>query len=171
MEPMEFVQHPGPMREQRWLSIAIPHAQRQRVRVPQGEDLFEYLEDLISEIRVDGASFRIIAGQLQQLSLRTGGRGTDTPMAFHGPFKISAPVSAHSGSGIIGFTEEGDLTTHCHAVFRRENGHLVGGHLIKGEAVAGELGVEVELTTFNGAKFVRAPDAETGFVIFRPERT
>jgi predicted DNA-binding protein with PD1-like motif len=166
---MLVVDHPGEPSEARMIWAEVPQATRQQVKVESDDDLFTAVHRFLDSIDATGGAFSLISGSLSSLSIMTGGRGTETPMTFHGPFEIAAPVEVVGGAGMTGTDKDGIRTSHCHGAFRAASGLPVGGHLIVGKAIAGRGGVLLELTSISGACFVQRFDAETEFVIFHPE--
>lgn len=166
---MLVAEHPGELAHSRLIWVEVPSARRRRVVVPAGDDLFAAVHQMLDEEGAACATFTLISGSLSLLTLMTGGRGTDTPMTFHGPFDIIVPARVLGGAGVTGIEESGMRTSHCHAAFQDASGRAVGGHLVAGEAIAGDEGLTIELTTLVGAHFVRRLDAETRFTIFHPE--
>jgi len=168
-EAMRVVDHPGSKLPVRSTSIDASLAGDERVILAPGQDLFTRLEDLLATRDLPGAFFNILSGSVVDLTLMTGGPGSDRPISFHGPLDFAAPLAVVAGSGIVGVDEDGKRSTHCHAVFRNSGGDLVGGHLIKGRTIAGPEGLEVQVLLLGGARFARRADPETQFVIFHPE--
>ncbi|MEI4508633.1 PPC domain-containing DNA-binding protein [Sphingopyxis sp. CCNWLW253] len=167
--PMLVVEHPGAPNAARMVWTAVPDATRRSIDLAEGEDIFTAIHALLDAEGALGGTFTLLSGTLASLTLMTGGRGSDTPMTFHGPFEITAPARVVGGAGIVGVDEDGRRTTHCHAVFCDASLQTVGGHLIAGKAIAGPGGMMLDLTLLNGARFARRHDDETNFIIFHPE--
>ncbi|WP_309805414.1 DNA-binding protein [Novosphingobium capsulatum] len=170
MNDLQIAVHAGPPLPERvsWQPASIHSAMR--VELAPGEDLFSSLENRLEAADLPGAFFNLAYGSLARLTLMTGGPGSDVPITFHGPIEIETPVAVEAGSGIIGLDENGARSSHCHAVFRRPDGRLVGGHLIRDQAIAGDAGLQVDLLMLADARFARRHDPETQFSIFHPER-
>lgn len=169
VDGMRVVEHAGTVLSARSTSISASIAAHETIDLEAGQDLYVTLEDILDERGVPGAMFNLIGGSIGELTILTGGPGTDKPITFHGPVQVATPVSVEAGSGVIGVDEQGKRFSHCHAVFRRADGQLVGGHLIHGRTVAGSHGLRVELVMLADARFVRREDPETRFAIFHPE--
>jgi len=170
MNGMRLAIHSGPTLPDRinWQGASLHGVVR--VDLAPGEDLFTSLESRLDAAGLPGAFFNLGQGALAELTLMTGGPGTDVPITFHGPIDVETPVGVEAGSGVIGLDENGRRSSHCHAVFRRPDGRLVGGHLIRGKAIAGPRGLQVDLMMLADARFARREDPETQFTVFHPER-
>ena len=167
--PMFVVEHPGQPSHSRMMWTEVPLTNHRQVKVEEGDDLFAALHRFLDDVNASGGAFSLLSGSLSSLSMMTGGRGTETPMTFHGPFEIDGPVAVIGGAGLTGNDQNGSRISHCHGAFRSAAGLPVGGHLIGGKAIAGQGGVLLELTSMSGACFVQRFDAESQFVIFHPE--
>jgi predicted DNA-binding protein with PD1-like motif len=166
---MRTIAHPGASLPERATAIKVTPASREHVRLNPGQDLFTFLERLLEDRGLPGAFFNLEGGTLGELTIMTGGPGTDTPIGFHGPWQIAAPAAVQAGSGIVGVDEQGNRVSHCHAAFVDADARLVGGHLMRGKAIAGPEGLDIELITLADARFARRLDPETQFAIFHPE--
>lgn len=166
--PMTIV-HPGRPLERRSVSIAVDASPAVRYHLPPGDDLFSTVHAELDRSGAAGAAFILLAGEIERLTIMTGGQGADgLPVGFRGPHRLAAPLKVVTGAGATGCDENGERVSHCHAVFRDVRRRQVGGHLIIGETIAGSDGLVLDLVVYRHGRFVRRVDPETLFSIFHP---
>ncbi|MGI9483756.1 MAG: PCC domain-containing protein [Hyphomicrobiales bacterium] len=170
MKQLRRVTHPGQPIEPRILSCISPHGQDMFVRLREGEDLFNGTAAALSSIGVETSGIRIAGGGLKSFSYCTG---VEDPSGyrvatFSEPKFPPPPITLIAGNIILGLDEDGQLKTHCHAVFADAAGKVHAGHLLPGECAVGEQGASLFVSSAGKAGLQVQFDPETNFPIFHP---
>ena len=117
-------------------------------RFSPGEDLRDAIERLGHEHHVEAGCILGAVGSLTVATLRLA--GADTYAKFAGPFEIISLSGTVSPSGV-----------HLHLAVAGADGRAMGGHLVHGCVV--HTTVEVVMADMTGVRFLRLPDAATGY--------
>jgi len=117
-------------------------------RFTPGEDLRDAIERLGEEHHVEAGCILSAVGSLTTATLRLAGARTFAK--FTGPFEIVSLSGTVSPSG-----------AHLHLSMAGADGNAIGGHLVHGCVI--HTTVEIVLADMTGVRFLRLPDAVTGF--------
>jgi predicted DNA-binding protein with PD1-like motif len=117
-------------------------------RFTPGEDLRDAIERLGEEHHVEAGCILSAVGSLTTATLRLA--GAQTFAKFTGPFEIVSLSGTVSPSG-----------AHLHLSMAGADGNTIGGHLVHGCVIHTTL--EIVLADMTGVRFLRLPDAVTGF--------
>jgi predicted DNA-binding protein with PD1-like motif len=117
-------------------------------RFSPGEDLRDAIERLGHEHHVEAGCILSAVGSLSVATLRLAGAETFTTLA--GPFEIVSLSGTVSPSGV-----------HLHLSLAGADGKAMGGHLVHGCVV--HTTVEIVVADMTGVRFLRLPDATTGY--------
>jgi len=117
-------------------------------RFTPGEDLRDAIERLGEEHHVEAGCILSAVGSLTTATLRLA--GAQTFAKFTGPFEIVSLSGTVSPSG-----------AHLHLSMAGADGNAIGGHLVHGCVI--HTTVEIVLADMTGVRFLRLPDAVTGF--------
>jgi len=117
-------------------------------RFTPGEDLRDAIERLGEEHHVEAGCILSAVGSLTTATLRLA--GAQTFAKFTGPFEIVSLSGTVSPSG-----------AHLHLSMAGADGNAIGGHLVHGCVI--HTTVEIVLADMSGVRFLRLPDAVTGF--------
>ena len=117
-------------------------------RFTPGEDLRNAVERLAHEHHVEAGCILSAVGSLTVATLRLA--GADGLTKFGGPFEIVSLSGTVSPSGV-----------HLHLSVAGAEGKVLGGHLAHGCVV--HTTVEIVMADMAGVRFVRLPDATTGY--------
>jgi predicted DNA-binding protein with PD1-like motif len=117
-------------------------------RFTPGEDLRDAIERLGHEHHVEAGCILSAVGSLATATLRLA--GAQTFAKFTGPFEIVSLSGTVSPSG-----------AHLHLSMAGADGNAIGGHLVHGCVI--HTTVEIVLADMTGVRFLRLPDAVTGF--------
>jgi uncharacterized protein len=117
-------------------------------RFTPGEDLRDAIERLAHEHHVEAGCILTAVGSLTVARMRLA--GAPTSARFIGPFEIVSLSGTVSPSGV-----------HLHVSVAGADGKAMGGHLVHGCVV--HTTVEIVLADLAGVRFVRLPDASTGY--------
>jgi predicted DNA-binding protein with PD1-like motif len=117
-------------------------------RFTPGEDLRDAIERLAHEHHVEAGCILTAVGSLTVARMRLA--GAPTSAKFIGPFEIVSLSGTVSPSGV-----------HLHVSVAGADGKAMGGHLVHGCVV--HTTVEIVLADLAGVRFVRLPDATTGY--------
>lgn len=117
-------------------------------RFTPGEDLRDAIERLGEEHHVEAGCILSAVGSLTTATLRLA--GAQTFAKFTGPFEIVSLSGTVSPSG-----------AHLHLSMAGADGNAIGGHLVHGCMI--HTTVEIVLADMTGVRFLRLPDAVTGF--------
>jgi len=117
-------------------------------RFTPGEDLRDAIERLGEEHHVEAGCILSAVGSLTTATLRLA--GAQTFAKFTGPFEIVSLSGTVSPSG-----------AHLHLSMAGADGKTIGGHLVHGCVIHTTL--EIVLADMTGVRFLRLPDAVTGF--------
>ena len=117
-------------------------------RFTPGEDLRDAIERLGHEHHVEAGCILSAVGSLTTATLRLA--GAQTFAKFTGPFEIVSLSGTVSPSG-----------AHLHLSMAGADGNAIGGHLVHGCVI--HTTVEIVLADMTGVRFLRLPDAVTGF--------
>jgi uncharacterized protein len=117
-------------------------------RFTPGEDLRDAIERLGEEHHVEAGCILSAVGSLTTATLRLA--GAQTFAKFTGPFEIVSLSGTVSPSG-----------AHLHLSMAGADGNAIGGHLVHGCVI--HTTAEIVLADMTGVRFLRLPDAVTGF--------
>ena len=117
-------------------------------RFTPGEDLRDAIERMAHEHHVEAGCILSAVGSLTVARMRLA--GAQTSAKFIGPFEIVSLSGTVSPSGV-----------HLHLSVAGADGKAMGGHLVHGCVV--HTTVEIVLADLAGVRFVRLPDATTGY--------
>ena len=117
-------------------------------RFSPGEDLRNAIERLGHEHHVEAGCILSAVGSLTVATLRLA--GAEAFAKFAGPFEIVSLSGTVSPSGV-----------HLHLSVAGADGKAIGGHLVHGCVV--HTTVEIVMADMTGVRFLRLPDATTGF--------
>ena len=117
-------------------------------RFTPGEDLRDAIERLGHEHHVEAGCILSAVGSLATATLRLA--GAQAFARFIGPFEIVSLSGTVSPSG-----------AHLHLSIAGADGNAIGGHLVHGCVI--HTTVEIVLADMTGVRFLRLPDAVTGF--------
>lgn len=164
------VQHPGSVIEPRILATASTADRELRVFLPPGCDLLDGLAAKMRQLGISTAGVRLAGGDFDAFSFYTGvpdptGARVATFSAPHAP---ALPVTLVIANAVIGLDENGQIKSHCHAVFLDGDGKSRGGHLIPGACRIGRGGLVAWVTATGDAQLKVRHDPETNFPIFHP---
>ena len=116
-----------------------------RIVRPQNAVRFVFLGE---EHHVEAGCILSAVGSLTTATLRLA--GAQTFAKFTGPFEIVSLSGTVSPSG-----------AHLHLSMAGADGNAIGGHLVHGCVI--HTTVEIVLADMTGVRFLRLPDAVTGF--------
>jgi predicted DNA-binding protein with PD1-like motif len=117
-------------------------------RFTPGEDLRDAIERLAHDHHVEAGCILSAAGSLSAATLRLA--GAQTFAKFSGAFEIVSLSGTVSPGGV-----------HLHLAIAGADGKTTGGHLVHGCVV--HTTVEIVMADMTGVRFVRLPDAATGY--------
>jgi predicted DNA-binding protein with PD1-like motif len=117
-------------------------------RFSPGEDLRDAIERMGHEHHVEAGCILSVVGSLTVATLRLAGSETFTKLP--GPFEIVSLSGTVSPSGV-----------HLHLSVAGSDGRTMGGHLVHGCTV--HTTVEIVMADMTGVRFLRLPDATTGY--------
>jgi predicted DNA-binding protein with PD1-like motif len=117
-------------------------------RLTPGVDLRDAIERLGHEHHVEAGCILSAVGSLRSATLRLA--GADAYTKLDGPFEIVSLSGTLSPDG-----------PHLHLSIAANDGRTVGGHLVPGCVVYTT--VEIVVADLAGVRFVRLPDATTGY--------
>jgi predicted DNA-binding protein with PD1-like motif len=117
-------------------------------RLTPGVDLRDAIERLAQEHHVEAGCVLSAVGSLRSATLRLA--SADAYTKFDGPFEIVSLSGTISPDG-----------PHLHMSIAAKDGRTIGGHLVPGCVVYTT--VEIVVADLAGVRFVRLPDAATGY--------
>ena len=164
---MRSVRQPGPAALPR--IVAVPaEAVPVEGEVPAGGLLLDGLVALLATHGVVSGSFVLSGGGFGPLgyvipALSPGG----VQAAFYSDVRRPAGVSGLAHGAVTVGVREGKPFFHCHALWTEADGRPGCGHVLPDETVVAAP-VRVNGAGLRGARFMVAPDAETGFSLFGP---
>lgn len=117
-------------------------------RLTPGVDLRDAIERLAHEHHIEAGCVISAVGSLRSAALRLA--GAEAYSKFDGPFEIVSLLGTLSPDG-----------PHLHVCLAAKDGNTIGGHLVPGCVVYTT--VEIVVADLAGVRFVRLPDATTGY--------
>lgn len=88
-----------------------------------------------------------------------------TGIKYGEPTVYENAVELLSGQGMVGLTDEGEMSVHFHGLMVNTNGEIIGGHFVKdGNIVLAT--IELTIMEFGGIELRRRFDTETEFPLF-----
>lgn len=130
-------------------------------RIPTGEDLVLYLEDLARRRHI-GTAWISGIGAVKRAALATYNQTAHR----YEPISFDEPLELLSLTGNISM-RDGEPFAHVHAVLARRDGSTVGGHVVAGTTV---FLTELRITEKEGAWLERESDETTGLAVWpKPE--
>lgn len=138
------------------------------VRIAPKEDVFEALRAACEREDIRYGHIAMI-GSLRSASVVavTGDPKNPGRAVYLEPTHFEGFLELVTVQGFVGENETGDREIHLHVVLAGEDLKPVAGHLADTGRNRVLATVEAVITSYGGAKFVRALDGETGFVLFR----
>jgi hypothetical protein len=158
--------HPGPVAEERIATVPCVASHR-RVTLKAGSTLLQAMVDAVGEI---GAWFDLDDIRVETLAfVRPAPAPGDGHVAWYSAQTVLTDAIILKGGAHLG-RRDGAAFTHIHGLWARNDGTRHAGHLLAETTVLSADHV-VNVWVLNGAILETAPDAETGFTLFRPVAT
>lgn len=166
MSDVPMVQHPGPVSAER--VVAIPcQATHRRVKLTAGLPLLQAMTDAVGGA---GAWFDLSDVPTKTLTfVRPAPALDDHHVAWYSSETVLQDATIRKAGAHLGRCD-GEVFAHVHGLWSEENGTRHAGHLLA-EKTFLSTDHTVDIWVMEGAMFETAPDAETGFTLFRPVRT
>lgn len=118
------------------------------VRLKNGDDLREGIENILKENNVKAGALLSIVGSLSKATLRMPGGKIEKEWIEE--------LEIVGGTGTLSVNG-----SHIHISISNKDGNVFGGHLAKGCIV--RTTAEIVIFAFPGIEYKREPDLETGF--------
>lgn len=141
-------------------------SQRIAGRLMKDVDLFGGIKEVCANFSVEAAHFQCF-GSLKYATFMQVERGEkEGALRYSEKVKSESAVELLSGSGFVGFGEDGNLDVHFHGMMIDCDKQLNGGHFLDGE---NPVAVTVEFIIFplNGMELQRGRDPHWGMPVFQ----
>lgn len=135
-------------------------------RLMKNVDLFGGIKEVCAHFNVEAAHFQCF-GSLKHATFVQAERGEEEgTMRYSEKVRSESAVELLSGSGFVGFGEDGNLDVHFHGMMIDCDKQLNGGHFLDGE---NPVAVTIEFIIFplNGAELQRGIDPHWGMPVFQ----
>lgn len=159
------LRHPGPVAEER-IVVVPTRVSVQRVEIPPGRRLSEYLHDVVSTAGCAGANVELAHGSFGALRYVHPAVGEDRPAFYSEAIEPPGPCFVQGGAATVG-TRDGEGFTHIHATWIDGLGRVRGGHLLP-ECTVGDIPIEVTVRLLHDVAWVSSTCPETMMPAFSP---
>lgn len=135
-------------------------------RLMSGVDLMGGIKEVCAHFKVEAAHFQCF-GSLNQATFLQAERGDEEgTLRYSEKVKSTSAVELLSGSGFVGFGEDGNLDVHFHGMMIDCDKQLNGGHFLEGE---NPVAVTIEFIIFplTGIELQRGRDTHWGMPVFQ----
>ena len=147
---------------------AVYDADSQRIagRLMKDVDLFEGIKEVCRYFNVDAAQFQCL-GSLKHATFVQVVRGeTEEAVKYSDKKHSTSAVEILSGTGFVGYGEDGQLDVHFHGMIIDCDHNISGGHFINGENPTA-VTVEFILFPLNGVNLKRGIDPHWNMPAFQ----
>ncbi|MEQ8877025.1 MAG: hypothetical protein RIC49_11515 [Phycisphaerales bacterium] len=166
MSEARKVQHPGPVMAERFAAVPCKAAHR-RVTLTAGSTLLQAMTDAAGRA---GAWFDLTDLPVETLTfVHPAPASDDTHVAWYSAATVLNDATILQAGAHLG-RRDGAAFAHVHGLWAANDGTRHAGHLLP-EATVLSADCEVDAWMLEGAVMESAPDAETGFTLFRPIAT
>lgn len=133
-------------------------------RLKKDTDLFEGILAVCKQYHVEAAQFQCI-GSLAYATIVQPQQNLDKSLQYSERIVTDTPVELLSGSGFVGYDEQGQLDIHFHGLYVDCNKQVNGGHFLKGENPVA-ITVEFIILPVSNTHVHRKPDEYSGIPLF-----
>ena len=162
----DWVVHPGPEQSPRF-TLAPCHARKATLRLPAGKTLLDAVADAVMAQGADGACVILDGVPLSVVNyVMPDGPVDEDHAAWYSETHHDEDVRLDKATASVG-KRDGEWFLHTHAMWAGDAPAM--GHLLNDQCTMAE-DCEVEAWLLSGAWLGVAPDPETNFPLFRPER-
>jgi len=164
------VRQPGPALEPRAIVVPVSTVSVDAM-LPAGALLLEALSGLLVRHGAESACLTLSGGALGPMAYVIPALSPDGSQAafYSDTRRPHEPVQLESAAVTVGL-RDGAVFFHCHALWTSADGVRGCGHLLPEETRIAQP-LQARGVALFGARFEVAPDAETGFRLFRPVAT
>ena len=108
-------------------------SQRIAGRLMKDVDLFEGIKEVCRHFGVEAAQFQCLGSLKQAVYVQVVRGDTEGAVKYSEKKYSSSAVEILSGTGFVGFGEDGELDVHFHGMIIDCDHNISGGHFINGE--------------------------------------